>query len=386
MYTQCENCHTYFRVSEEQLELANGMVRCGRCDHVFNALNTLTHEVPGAIEESDEIKDGLLSDIENALADSESLSASADTDDDFDLGNFDLEESAPLTVKEQASGGDLDDSLLDDLEKFDISEDVVSTQQTVEEQKTPPATFTEPEPAQRSEVVFDLDEGMETQAIDDIDTAPDTMTGFDMENEPPTEVIEETEFEEEEREETRRKSRDSRERRRVVAEELKQAEKEVGGSPVATTVWSLVIVALMAVLVGQFAYFKRDELIKYPSLKPVLMSMCDLLKCDLPMPRDLDKLAMTEREVRSHPNMGNALLITAEIENNAEYTQAYPNLELAFSDINQKLLARRTFTPEQYLGEGVKPDQGMPAKVPVKIVLEIVDPGPEAVNFAFNFR
>jgi predicted Zn finger-like uncharacterized protein len=35
--THCPQCETAFKVSPEQLELAKGWVRCGRCSHVFEA-------------------------------------------------------------------------------------------------------------------------------------------------------------------------------------------------------------------------------------------------------------------------------------------------------------------------------------------------------------
>jgi predicted Zn finger-like uncharacterized protein len=37
METRCPQCHTVFRVAEEQLAIADGKVRCGECSHVFNA-------------------------------------------------------------------------------------------------------------------------------------------------------------------------------------------------------------------------------------------------------------------------------------------------------------------------------------------------------------
>ncbi|MDP1897592.1 MAG: zinc-ribbon domain-containing protein, partial [Sulfurimicrobium sp.] len=44
--TACPECQTRFRVTEEQLQMRNGSVRCGRCSHVFNALATLIDEPP----------------------------------------------------------------------------------------------------------------------------------------------------------------------------------------------------------------------------------------------------------------------------------------------------------------------------------------------------
>ncbi len=38
MQTQCPHCKTQFRLNKDQLHIAEGLVRCGVCDEVFNAL------------------------------------------------------------------------------------------------------------------------------------------------------------------------------------------------------------------------------------------------------------------------------------------------------------------------------------------------------------
>ena len=40
MYTHCPSCDTCFEITQESLDIAQGKVRCGQCDHVFNGLNT----------------------------------------------------------------------------------------------------------------------------------------------------------------------------------------------------------------------------------------------------------------------------------------------------------------------------------------------------------
>ena len=54
--------------------------------------------------------------------------------------------------------------------------------------------------------------------------------------------------------------------------------------------------------------------------------------------------------------------------------------------INQNIIAKRKFTPTEYLAKEVDIESGMKKHVPIKIMLEIVDPGEEAVNFEFNFQ
>ncbi|RKZ92702.1 MAG: hypothetical protein DRQ43_08805 [Gammaproteobacteria bacterium] len=46
MYTHCPSCDTYFEITQESLDIAQGKVRCGQCDHVFNALDNLYNDEP----------------------------------------------------------------------------------------------------------------------------------------------------------------------------------------------------------------------------------------------------------------------------------------------------------------------------------------------------
>lgn len=41
MYTQCPHCQTCFRIAEDHLKIANGKVRCGSCQEVFDATQHL---------------------------------------------------------------------------------------------------------------------------------------------------------------------------------------------------------------------------------------------------------------------------------------------------------------------------------------------------------
>lgn len=47
MYTQCPKCETVFHITMEHLQAHGGLVRCGHCDHVFNADQRLFDEIPG---------------------------------------------------------------------------------------------------------------------------------------------------------------------------------------------------------------------------------------------------------------------------------------------------------------------------------------------------
>jgi predicted Zn finger-like uncharacterized protein len=49
MLTRCPHCQTAFRVTPEQIKMRHGQVRCGTCQQVFNALDSLTDEPPVVI-------------------------------------------------------------------------------------------------------------------------------------------------------------------------------------------------------------------------------------------------------------------------------------------------------------------------------------------------
>ena len=46
MYTRCPTCSTCFRVTDRHLAIANGKVRCGKCQLVFNALEHAIDDLP----------------------------------------------------------------------------------------------------------------------------------------------------------------------------------------------------------------------------------------------------------------------------------------------------------------------------------------------------
>lgn len=46
MYTQCPSCATVFAVTPEELQLAEGEVRCGLCNEVFMAVDVLVDRLP----------------------------------------------------------------------------------------------------------------------------------------------------------------------------------------------------------------------------------------------------------------------------------------------------------------------------------------------------
>jgi len=170
------------------------------------------------------------------------------------------------------------------------------------------------------------------------------------------------------------------------------AQKKPRG-PVATVLGALLILILLVGLAAQGAYFRGGDIAeRVPALRPWLDKFCDLAQCTVPKRRDLRKLALVSRDVRSDPNAKGALLITATIINNASFAQPYPGLLVTLYDLTGTVVAQRQFKPGEYLAQTPKAlaqyraDKDMPTDTPVNIELEVADPGKQAINYEFDFR
>ncbi len=150
--------------------------------------------------------------------------------------------------------------------------------------------------------------------------------------------------------------------------------------------WSGGLALMLLLFVFQYSYFKREQLVKHETLRPWIESVCAVAHCRIPLLSDINQLELTHRDITSHPKAKNALLISVVISNNAPFAQPFPAMEIRLSDITGHLVARRVFYPEEYLDADVDLRKGLPARSPVQIALEIVDPGKNAVNFEFAFQ
>jgi len=152
------------------------------------------------------------------------------------------------------------------------------------------------------------------------------------------------------------------------------------------TSWGAIAAALFltALLLGQYAWSERYRLAGIPTFRPYLDVACATLGCGLPLRHDPAKLEVLEREIRNHPQVDDALLVSATFENRADFVQAYPVFEVTFSDVSGAPVAMRRFMPNAYLN-GTDPSKGMAPGQQTRLMLEIVDPGDRAVSFQFNF-
>ena len=143
---------------------------------------------------------------------------------------------------------------------------------------------------------------------------------------------------------------------------------------------SLSILALLA-LVVQVGWFKFDYFSRVEPYRTGYLFLCPYLGCQVPTLIDTSRIIASNLVVREHPDTQGALAVDVMLINRASFEQPFPDLVLAFTDINENQVAARRFTPKDYLGGEMVGRELMPQNQKIHITLDLVDPGVEAVNY-----
>ncbi len=150
--------------------------------------------------------------------------------------------------------------------------------------------------------------------------------------------------------------------------------------------WLLLILLATGGLAGQYIAYHFDELARQDQYRPWFQQLCPEFGCTVPSRVDISRVKSSNLVVRSHPEFSGALVVDAIIYNRAPFSQPFPLLELRFADLNGHLIASRSFKPGEYLGGDLQDVAEMPPQTPIHIALDILDPGPKAVNYSLSFH
>ncbi len=446
MFTQCPRCDAIFQLSASQLRAASGDVRCGQCLSVFNALDHLSEDLP--VEEMEELaykadeydnsEPGKTSD--NMPSPDESAAGLSDTETDGDdvfndiisevkrhdvpieeIDRFEAflatnalpVEDVPINdfspVEHSQPADDTlpaQDATSDTLINTDFSEPLSADKTSAAAGETNFGDIDTVTAALDTDISIDDDEFAEfavyldkpedearhsnkINADDDrgiIETTnPDSVTTGTPDT-ADTAALEET---------LQAKTVHAPEEYSSPANEIQtvnipelilddlHAAKAEQLRP-SNTPWMIGSLLLMLTLVLQVVYHSRDELAKDANLRPWLIHMCEVLNCTLSQPYNIAQIDIIGRDVRSHPSADKALIVSTTLINTATFVQPFPLLTMMFSDINGTKIAQRRFTPREYLSNTVDLDTGMMPDMPIRIDLELVDPGKAAVNYEFH--
>lgn len=150
--------------------------------------------------------------------------------------------------------------------------------------------------------------------------------------------------------------------------------------------WALGCLLLSLCLAGQLAWAQRGDLLAGPQTGPMLRHACAWLHCTLPLRSAPAQLQLLSRDVRPHPSVPDALLISATVRNDAAFTQPFPVLSITLSDLDDNRIAMRRFRPADYIHDTRARAAGLAPGATAALVFEVADPGKNAVAFAFDFQ
>lgn len=312
--TRCPKCQALFRVVADQLKLRGGLVRCGSCRHVFDAIGSLAYV------------------DENAVL--TQPAAPAPTSASASIAAPAPAASAPAAEKPARSEKRLEPSRRIDLAGSEAG--------------VPTLVLTDlPTPIQempRSETPVPAKAAAEK---------------------PPTEAAQDEDAGRKVRRELRRQRKHDDERARADAArgseehqddeaaepEFLQGRQQSRGFSIVFGGGSLLLFALLlfALMLVQLAVVFRIELsTQFPTLRPTLVQLCKPINCDVGWPTRAELLAVVGTELQAVPGT-DILELTAVIRNRAGFGVALPAIEVTLTDTNSRDVARKVFSPVDYL-------------------------------------
>lgn len=129
--------------------------------------------------------------------------------------------------------------------------------------------------------------------------------------------------------------------------------------------WSIPALLAAIALGGQVAYrYHTDLAIQLPGIAPKLQRFCAMAGCTMTLPSRAEFLRTEWNELVSLPEHPNLIQLNATLRNQASYAQALPMLELTLTDDNDRIVARKAFSPRDYLAPLA---DGTPSPLPASL-------------------
>jgi predicted Zn finger-like uncharacterized protein len=311
MHTQCPHCETKFRLTETQVNIADGFVRCGICKEVFNAFEVANQHIHQ-------------SDHQESLHDEKNIYMESST----------LEQTALDELE-----GTIHENTGHENNVLDIENRPVEEQAVTESINENPINFNE------------------ITATDDVQKDAFDFFNEDINDSP----------------------------QHVVPDELRGSSASTAQVFSSNILWSIGILLLITSLFAEYIWFNRHQLSQIPQLQVWIEKLCQQVNCNNILVRDASKIELITRNIYSHPNENNALMINITMKNNADFAQPYPIMQIDFSDIRGGTVAARRFLPTEYLQITSKQLRLLQPDASTSFTMEVQDPGKQAKTYEFIF-
>jgi predicted Zn finger-like uncharacterized protein len=334
MLTQCPNCQTTFRVTTEILRVADGQVRCGRCQTQFDALERLIDENEAA----------------EATA-SRTLRATRSPS------------SSPIEVEEPATQEDitLEGRHIEISGRYRLPDSVRGEPQIREETVEEWVEIDDIEDAAEEAAVIDVDEAqVDEDVLDELaeEAVAEDQQAIEVAEEAPAEAKPEP----------------------APGADLFARPPR---APV-PRIWKILAGPLVLLLAIQFVHTYRHSLARHPRLGQAIMGIYGAFGANLQPDWNLHAYEILQWHLGSDPAMPGTLKVRASLKNVASFAQPYPLLKLVLEDRWGESVREREFEPAEYLDPATASDRLLGPAQQATATISIVDPGTDAEGFRFD--
>jgi len=160
---------------------------------------------------------------------------------------------------------------------------------------------------------------------------------------------------------------------------------EAGNRHPHTMAWGLLTALLVLVTIANVAWTFREALLEEPKISSWLENNGWLQAEEEGLLKDSGKIQLVSRDMHTHPTRTGILVLSLTFVNLAQLPQVFPVLEITLLDATNQPIARRRFQPTDYLRSGTDTTPGLAADVFLPVLLELGDPGEQAVGFEIEF-
>jgi predicted Zn finger-like uncharacterized protein len=141
--------------------------------------------------------------------------------------------------------------------------------------------------------------------------------------------------------------------------------------------------ALLAMI--QFGLTLRNDVLEaWPSLRPTLAQACNLFGCTVGWPMHAELLTIVGSELAAIPGT-NVIELDAAVRSRANFTMALPAIEVTLTDTQNRTIARKVFLPADYLASSGEPssriDEGLAPGTDLSLRLVFEARGLSAAGF-----
>ena len=270
MFTKCPECNSVFRITEELLEIADGLVRCGICDAIFDGADHLHED-----NQSSEYEELTTSEYEDEFDDNEDRFSTSDedTEDKITSDSYDVHQADENTL---------------------INSDSIPT---------------------------------------------------------------------------------------VIRDDFGGGLLPKANNPMQIALWTVGSIMLALFFLGQITYWQKVDVLP----RSWVENFCIVVGCASNEEYDLTSIRILNRNIFTHPNAKDALMITASFVNEHKNAQPFPLLQIVLLNTHGEIVAIRRFTPAEYLVNKDLVTTQMQPDQPIGARLEVFDPGSTVIAYEIKF-